>query len=220
MTVESPLRRIARTGLWALPVYALLLMLGTLTEQPDPRLDFGAYAGYITTPTFLASHILASILGSAFGILGFVSLWVLVTGDRGVALPTAGLVSSVVGVTLITSVFGAATFAQPAIGRAFLAGGADAAVAFDSDVYGPPLFGVALSGIALFALGAVLLGLAVARHDRRLRWLGIAYLVLLPLYAVSGLMFNGVQWMVAGLLTLATAALALRLGRLAAPTAG
>ena len=42
-TVHAMLRR----GVWALPVYAVLLGVGTLTHQPDPATDFEAYAAYV-----------------------------------------------------------------------------------------------------------------------------------------------------------------------------
>jgi cytochrome c-type biogenesis protein CcmH/NrfF len=45
---ESPrIRR--RWLLWALPVWALMLLIGTWTHQPDPQTQFAAFADYITT---------------------------------------------------------------------------------------------------------------------------------------------------------------------------
>ena len=38
-----------RTGVWALPVYALLTFWDTLTHQPDPNTDFEAYARCVST---------------------------------------------------------------------------------------------------------------------------------------------------------------------------
>jgi hypothetical protein len=49
----------ARTAVWALPVYGALLAAGTLMQQPDYRTGFGAYAAYVATSTFLASHVIA-----------------------------------------------------------------------------------------------------------------------------------------------------------------
>lgn len=40
---------IARWMLWALPLWALMLLLGTVThQQPNPQTQFGAFAGYVT----------------------------------------------------------------------------------------------------------------------------------------------------------------------------
>jgi hypothetical protein len=43
----ADLDRAARWGLWALPAWALLLLLGTLTHQPDPRTEFESFARYV-----------------------------------------------------------------------------------------------------------------------------------------------------------------------------
>jgi hypothetical protein len=48
--------RAARVGLWALPLYGLLLGLSTLTHQPSVD-DFDAYARYVTTDVFLVSRV-------------------------------------------------------------------------------------------------------------------------------------------------------------------
>src|SRR4029453_18517337 len=56
--------RAARIGLWAFPLYGLLLGLSTITHQPSVD-DFDAYSRYITTDIFLVSHLGASIFGAA-----------------------------------------------------------------------------------------------------------------------------------------------------------
>ena len=72
----------ARRAVWALPVYGVLLAVGTITQQPDYRTDFAAYADYITTSTFLATHLIASIAGAAVGLIGVTALcaWYLTAG--------------------------------------------------------------------------------------------------------------------------------------------
>ena len=50
---SSKLDLYARWGIWALPVWTLLLFLGTLTHQPSTQTDFPGYARYITTTEFL-----------------------------------------------------------------------------------------------------------------------------------------------------------------------
>src|SRR5438132_4299207 len=69
------LDRITRWGLWLLPVWAVLLFVGTIDHQPDTRTDFAGFARYVTTPEFLASHIVASIIGAAIGVLGLLALF-------------------------------------------------------------------------------------------------------------------------------------------------
>ena len=70
----GPLGRAARLGLWALPVWAVLLSASTITHQPDPKTDLAGWSRYVTTTEFLASHLIASILGAAIGALGLVAL--------------------------------------------------------------------------------------------------------------------------------------------------
>ncbi len=71
--------------------------------------------------------------------------------------------TAVLGNTLVTSVFGVAAFAQPAIGRAYLAGQTAEAEGINSAIYGPALFATALPGLVLLTVGIVLAGVAVAR---------------------------------------------------------
>jgi hypothetical protein len=103
-----------RLGVAALPVYGLLVFLSTLTHQPDYRTDFHAYAEYVTTTSFLVSHLVGSILGTTIGIFGVLALGAVLatTGER--RLAQRGLVLSVAGMGFIMALFGAAAFAQPA----------------------------------------------------------------------------------------------------------
>lgn len=55
--------------------------------------------------------------------------------------------------------FGVAAFFQPAIGRAFLEGTRDVAVAVNEDVYGGPLLATVGVSLLLFTGGAILLGM-------------------------------------------------------------
>ena len=47
-----------------LPVYGVLLMLSTLTHEPDHTEDFAAWSRYVTTDVFVVSHVVGSILGA------------------------------------------------------------------------------------------------------------------------------------------------------------
>ena len=73
---QTTLTRYARIGLWALPIYGLANLIGTLSSQPDyhKAANFPAYARYIHTPSFLASHLTASVLWAGIGLLGFTAL--------------------------------------------------------------------------------------------------------------------------------------------------
>jgi len=173
-------------GVVALPVYGLLVFLSTLSHQPDYRTDFHAYAEYVTTTSFLVSHLVGSILGTTIGIFGVLALGAILatTGERRLALQ--GLVLSVAGMAFIMTLFGAAAFAQPAIGRAYLAG-QQAAVAINSDLYGAPAVVVGVTGGLLYSAGAVLLGIALWRAGTLPRWTSPLYAVAIPLISIVGL---------------------------------
>lgn len=190
--MDARLERYARLLVWAAPLWAVLLFIGTLEHQPSPQTAFPDYASFTTTTWFLVSHLFASILGAAFGTLGFAALSVLLVRRGTGSSAVWALALFVIGNTLATSVFGAAAFAQPAIGRMYLAGQTVAAVALQDDVYGVPLFATAIPGVLLLTIGLVLFGIAVARSSWVPRWAGITLAVSGPLFGIIGVILGGV----------------------------
>jgi hypothetical protein len=200
----------ARAGLWLLPVHAVLLGLSTLTHQPDPETAFPDYARYVTTGVFLVSHLFASIVGAALGLIGVVAALAFLVRGPAVRAAVLGTVLTIGGSVLTTAVFGAAAFAQPAVGRAFLRGAPDAA-AINADVYGTPLFATVGVGMLLLIAGGIAFGRAVARTGERVYWAGIGYAVFLPLFVVSLFLFPSAQPFAAAALAAAAAVIAVRL---------
>jgi hypothetical protein len=174
----------ARTVVWALPVYGVLLAAGAITQQPDYRTDFAAYANYITTSTFLASHVMASIAGAAVGLIGMTALFVL-TEHASPKRARWGFVSSAFGQIGLASIFGVAAFAQPAIGRAFLDGERVVAEAINADVYGGPLFATAALSLLSFVAGGILLGGAARRVGMWPRWAGVTFATSITVFAIG-----------------------------------
>jgi hypothetical protein len=127
-------------------------------------------------------------------------------------------VASVLATVLTASVFGVAAFAQPAIGRAYLAGRPEEAVAINGDVYGPPLFATALPGLLLFALGIALSGTAVARSGWLPRWAGVGLALGGVLFAVVGFLVGPIQPVGAALMAVSSGWIAYRAGRAQAAT--
>jgi len=132
--VARELDRMSRTALWLLPVWAVLLFVGTVDHQPDTRTDFAGFARYVTTPEFLASHIVASIIGAGIGVLGLLALFMFLAVRVRSRLAAAGLAMAVVGNVMLTAVFGLAAFGQVAVGRLYLAGHTAEAVAIYDDM--------------------------------------------------------------------------------------
>jgi hypothetical protein len=203
-TASNDLDRYARRGVWALPVWAALLLVGTWTHQPDYQTNFSQYAQYITTTQFLISHLIASILGAGIGILGLIALFVVLAHRQTLRLAAWAVVAAVIGNILVTAVFGAAAFAQPAIGNAYLAGYRTEAIAFNGDVYGPALFATALPGLLLFAIGVVLFGVAVARSDSFPKMAGFAFGLSGVLFAIIGFAIGEFQTVGAALMLVST----------------
>ena len=183
---SSKLDLYARWGIWALPVWTVLLFLGTLTHQPSYQTDFPAYASYVTTTEFLISHLVASIFGAGVGILGLTTLFIVLCKGRAAPLALWALVTGVFSNTLGTAGFGVAAFAQSAIGRAYLAGHMAEAVAINNDVYGPALFATVLPALLLLTIGIVLFGVAVIRSGSLPKLAGIGFAVGIVLFAVIG----------------------------------
>jgi hypothetical protein len=181
-----------RVALWSLAVYGALLAVSTITHQPDYQTDFPAYARYVTTLQFLLSHLVASIGGAGFGLVGAAGLFIL--GDQvaprlarwGFALWTFAQVG-------LASVFGVAAFFQPVIGRAFLDGGGDIAVAINEDVYaGPSLVMAGVSSLLLVTAG-IMLGIAATRRQMLPRWAGFTFAASVTLFVLTFFLFDVIQ---------------------------
>ncbi len=203
-------------GLWALPAYGLLTLGATLTHQPDPRTEFGAFAEFVTTDRFLVSHLVGSIFATAVGILGVLALTAYLSNTRVRGRALLGLVLSVTGLTLTASLFGAAAFAQPAVGDAHLAGQANAKELYDA-IYDTPLFVTAGIGVLLYSAGGILLGLALWRLGTLPRWIGVFVGLSAPLISIVGLSIGAAQTVGSTLLVVAGVALAWSAVRSPAP---
>jgi hypothetical protein len=201
-----------RRAVWALPVYGALLAVSTLSQQPDPESDFAAYAAYVTTPTFLLSHLVASIAGAAFGLIGVAALFVL-TSDSSPRRAVSGAVLWAFGQVGLVSIFGVAAFAQPAIGRAFIDGDRAVAEAINADAYGDPLTVAAGLSLLSFVAAGILLGGAMRRIPGWARWIGVAFAASITVFAAGLLVDVPFIQPVAGIgVAIAGAAIALEAG--------
>ncbi len=203
---------LARIAVWFIPLYALLLSLSTLTHQPSYATDFPGYARYVTTDIFLLSHLGASIAGAALGSIGVAGALLLLIRGSAARAGIIGAALYIAANVLVSSVFGAAAYAQPAVGRAYL-DGVSAAVGINADVYGAPLFAMAGTGMLLLMAGGVTLGIAVARTDRSLRWAGLTFAAALFLFNAAQFLYSAAQAYLGAVLVLASVMIAIRLPR-------
>jgi hypothetical protein len=218
----APLARAARLGLWALPVWAALLSLSTLREQPPWQTQPAAWSRFVTTGEFLASHLIASILGAAIGALGMVALGA-VLARRG--RPAAGLATMVTGVVanvLTASALGVAAFAQPAIGRNYLAHPtAEARLLIKTAANGGWLTTMIITSTLLLIASAVVAGVGVARTRSLPRAAGIGFAASMALFAIANIPDTGPWQAIAGaLMTAFTVWIAVAAGRRAPASAG
>jgi hypothetical protein len=176
-------------GLWALPVYGLANLIGTLSSQPDYNKDFPGYARYISTAPFLASHLLASILGTGIGLLGFTALFVYLSRGERAGIALAGFVMTILGNVGILAVFGVAAFAQRAIGKSYLAGHHDM-VGLNKMVYGTPLVVTSFIALGLFFAGVILFAVAISGSDSLPRRAGVLLAIGVPVFSVGSLLGN------------------------------
>ncbi|WP_159081418.1 hypothetical protein [Nocardioides sediminis] len=207
--------RLAALALWLLPLYALLLALSTLTHEPDHAEDFEAWSRYVTTDIFVVSHLGASILGAGLGLVGTVGALVLMLRGPAGGQALVATALTIIGNTMFVSMFAAAAYAQPAIGRAFL-NGVPAAEGMYDDVYGAPFLTAFAVGALTYAAGALLVGRALARTSPSLRWAGWTYGAALVVFLVAGFTVSFLQ-PVAGAVASAAAVVVAR--RLPAATA-
>jgi hypothetical protein len=215
----GPLARAARLGVWALPVWAALLCIGTLNEQPRWQTQPAAWSRFVTTPEFLASHLVGSILGAAIGALGMVALGA-VLARRG--HPAAGLATMVTGVVanvLTASAFGVAAFAQPALGRNYLAHAtAQAHLLIKTVANGEWLTTMIITSGLLLTASAVIAGVGVARTRPLPRTAGIGFAVTMALFFIANIPDTGPWQAIAGaLMTAFTAWIAIAASRHEAP---
>jgi hypothetical protein len=210
---DRGLRGPAAVGLWLLPAYGVLLALSTITHQPSVETDFPGYARYVTTDQFLISHLVASIGGAALVTLGIMSVVVFLAAGRARRLALTGAVVTVVANVYLAATFGAASFVQPGIGRAFLRGMPGVEDLNADTAYGPVLVATIAASLVTLLMGTILVGIAISRTAPALRWVGIGYAVSLVIFSFSGVLgFGaGVQPAAGMLLAASTVVLARRL---------
>ena len=185
----APLRR----GAWLLPMAGALLLWATFEHQPDPSTEFGDWARFVTTDAFLAQHLAGSILGQVLWLIGVAALaGVILAAGRRTRTAISGFVLTTLGAAGLLAGFGAAAFAQPAIGHLQNAGVPGAHALYD-DVYGVPTFAVLLGGTALFSLGSIVLARAAGAIAGTPMWARLAFGASGPLIGVLGVMFGPFQ---------------------------
>ena len=109
-------------GLLCLPIYGVLTFYSSLDPQPDPNTHYDAWARYVTTDSFLLTHLFLSDLGLILAIFGTFALGAYLAGSRAGRMGLAAMAIAVFGSLLFLMVGGVATFSQPEQGQMHLQG--------------------------------------------------------------------------------------------------
>ena len=170
-----------RAGLLALPVYGLLTFWAPFTHEPDRQNQVEAYARYISTSTYLAQHLLGSILGTILAIFGLIALAAYLANGRTGRLALLAMVLSVAGNCLILTIFGFSTIISPVIGRLYLEGQPGAMEVNEAIFTSPAFVFLVIPGLLFFLVGTILFGVAIWRSGTLPSWAG-------ALFAPTGLL--------------------------------
>ncbi len=171
-----------RVGLFALPVYGLLIAYSTVKPQPDQVADPEGWARFVSSTSYLVGHVLGNVLGTALVIFGTFALGALLATSRAPRLGLWGMVLSITGYVLFTIPGVISTFATPPIGAAYLAGNRQVM----SLEFSPILTAITLLALLLAVIGNGLLSVAIWRSGILPRWAGVIWAVGTLIFYVLG----------------------------------
>ena len=171
-----------RVGLFALPVYGLLIAYSTLKPQPDQVADPEGWARFVSSTSYLVSHVLGNVLGTALVIFGTFALGALLATSRAPRLGLWGMVLSITGYLLFTIPGVISTFATPPIGAAYLAGNREVM----SLEFSPILTLITSLALLLAVIGNGLLSVAIWRSGILPRWAGVIWAAATLIFYVLG----------------------------------
>ncbi len=183
-------------GLLGLPLYGALTFWSSLHPQPDPDTHFEAWSRYVTTDSYVLTHVLGSGLGLILAIFGTFALGAYLAGSRAGRLGLVAMAITVFASALFLMPMGVSTFSAPHEGQAYLAGieEYDMLPMIFADTM---LMVSSLLVIVLAFVGNVLLGVAVWRSGTLPRWAGALWaagaVFMYPLGIVYAVAILGVQ---------------------------
>ncbi|HKH76822.1 MAG TPA: hypothetical protein VKA51_07695, partial [Rubrobacteraceae bacterium] len=172
-----------RAGLLALPVYGLLTFATTFDAQPDQAKDPEAWAHYVSSTSYLVTHMIAATGGTILAIFGVFALGAYLATSRSGRLGLAAMFTAAAGHALLMVPAVISTFATPAIAEAYLTGMESIITRVE---FHPAMMVVYLLGLLLAFVGNVLLGVAVWRSGTLPKWAGSIWAASVPTFYVLG----------------------------------
>jgi hypothetical protein len=149
----------------------VLTFFSSLDPQPDPNTHYDAWARYVTTDSFLLTHLFLSDLGLILAIFGTFALGAYLAGSRAGRMGLAAMAIAVFGSLLFLMVGGVATFSQPEQGQMHLQG-IEGYRQMPTILAEPVMMATFAVSFLLMLVGNVLLGVAVWRSGTLPKWAG------------------------------------------------
>jgi hypothetical protein len=197
-----------RAGLLALPLYGLLTFATTFDAQPDQVKHPEAWARYVSSTSYLVTHMLAATGGTILAIFGVFALGAYLATSRSGRLGLAAMVTAAAGHALLMVPSVISTFATPAIAEAYLSGMKDVVTGVE---FHPAMMITYLLGLFLAFVGNVLLGVAVWRSGTLPKWAGAIWAASIPTFYLLGALL-GIVTTGGSLLTQPVGALLMAIG--------
>jgi hypothetical protein len=148
-----------------------MTFFSSLDPQPDPNTHYDAWARYVTTDSYVLTHLFLSDLGLILAIFGTFALGAYLATSRAGRMGLAAMVIVVFGSLLFLMVGGVSTFSSPQQGQMHLLGieGYREMPAILAQTAMMATFAVSF---LLMLVGNVLLGVAVWRSGTLPKWAG------------------------------------------------
>jgi hypothetical protein len=163
-------------GLLGLPLYGVLTFFSSLDPQPDPNTHYDAWARYVTTDSFLLTHLFLSDLGLILAIFGTFALGAYLAGSRAGRMGLVAMAITVFGSLLFLMVGGVATFSQPEQGQMHLQG-IEGYREMPTILAQSAMMATFAASFLLMLVGNVLLGVAIWRSGTLPKWTGALWVV-------------------------------------------
>ena len=158
-------------GLLGLPLYGVLTFFSSLDPQPDPNTHYDAWARYVTTDSYVLTHLFLSDLGLILAIFGTFALGAYLATSRAGRMGLVAMAITAFGSLLFLLVGGVSTFSSPEQGHMHLQG-IEGYREMPTILAQSAMMATFAASFLLMLVGNALLGAAVWRSGRLPKWAG------------------------------------------------
>jgi hypothetical protein len=158
-------------GLLGLPLYGVLTFFSSLDPQPDPNTHYDAWARYVTTDSYVLTHLFLSDLGLILAIFGTFALGAYLARSRAGRMGLVAMAITAFGSLLFLLVGGVSTFSSPEQGHMHLQG-IEGSREMPTILAQSAMMATFAASFLLMLVGNALLGVAVWRSGTLPKWAG------------------------------------------------